>query len=103
MLGNDELCHPQDPQGEQLHVRPTQFCFLHPLLSDGAPIPLWKSQVGLLPALASAQLCWCFVVPRVLEALQARDVALILARGLAADECICQSRCNGPSRVCLSG
>lgn len=45
MLGNDELCHPHYPQGEQLHVCPMQFSFLQPLLSGGAPFPFGKAKL----------------------------------------------------------
>lgn len=68
MLGNDELCHPQDPQGEQLHVYPTQFCFLQPLLSGGAPIPSGKAKlVFCLPWLlfSSVDALWSHVLWRL--------------------------------------
>lgn len=68
MMGNDELCHPQDPKGGQEPVRPRQFSFLQLLLPGRAPLPLRKAKLAFrLPwlQLSCADALWSHVLWRV--------------------------------------
>ena len=45
-MGNDELCHPQDPKRGQEPVHMRQSSFLQLLLPGRAPLPLTKAKLA---------------------------------------------------------